>query len=99
ACMVISAEYNQAAIDTGRDARLAFDAAKVERDQATLESLFADEYTFRDPFGVVGNKQTTITNILAGKIRKDGFGRDGFETTEETIQIHGNTAVSTGVFS
>jgi hypothetical protein len=66
-CVVMSAEYNEAAKTSGADARIAMDQAKVSRDKATLESMFADEYTFVDPFGVVGTKQSTIENIMSGK--------------------------------
>jgi ketosteroid isomerase-like protein len=98
-CTEMSAAYNEAAKTTGADARLAMDQAKVSKDRATLESMFADEYTFVDPFGVVGNKQSTIENIMSGKIRREGFGKAGFETTESKLQVYGNTAVSTGTFS
>jgi hypothetical protein len=92
-CVLLSDKYNQAAIQTGRDARLAFDEAEVASDRKTLESLFADDFNFVDPFGVVGTRKTTIDNILSGKVRKDTF-----ETTAEALQVHGNTIVSTGLF-
>lgn len=98
-CVVMSAEYNEAAKTSGADARLAMDQTKVSRDKATLESMFADEYSFVDPFGVVGTKQSTIENIMSGKIRREGFGKQGFESTETKLHIYGNTAVSSGSFT
>jgi hypothetical protein len=94
-CTLISIRYNQAAIDTGKDARLSVDREQLARDQAELESLFADEFRFVDPFGVVGNKQSTILNILTGKIR-----RDSFESTDTTLELYGRgtTAISKGTF-
>jgi hypothetical protein len=92
-CPFIADKYNTAAISTGKDARQSFPAAEVARDRAELEDLFAPEYRFVDPFGVVGTRETTIENIMSGKIRKDSF-----LTTAETLQIHGDTIVSTGTF-
>jgi hypothetical protein len=95
-CILTAAKYNEAALKTGDDARKVFDKAEVEQDRATLESLFTEDYNFVDPFGVVGNRDSTIDAILSGKIRKDSF-----RTTAEALQIHdsGKTVVSTGKFN
>jgi Domain of unknown function (DUF4440) len=95
-CGIISMKYNDTAIRTGTDARKAFAKAEVDKDRATLESLFAKEYNFVDPFGVVGTRDSTIEAILSGKIRKDSF-----RTVAEALQIHdkGSTIVSTGKFN
>jgi hypothetical protein len=94
-CIVLSDKYNQASIKAdGKDARQLFDEEEVNKDRATLNSLFADEYSFVDPFGLVGNKESTVETILSGKVRKDAF-----KTAAETLQIHGNAIVSSGKFS
>jgi len=95
-CVLTAAKYNDAAMTTGGDARKSFDAAEVARDRATLESLFAEEYNFVDPFGVISTRDQTINTILAGNVRKDSF-----RTTAEALQIHdnGRTIVSTGKFA
>jgi len=94
-CGDISMKYNAAALKTEDDARKSFDKSEVEKDRAVLESLFAVDYNFVDPFGVVGDRDSTITAILSGKIRKNSF-----RTTAEALQIHdkGKTIVSTGKF-
>ncbi len=91
---VVAAYYQKLADDTGADARLVADAAQLQKDQATLESLISPDYTFTDPFGVARNRDSTIADILAGKVKKSSF-----EYPEETIQIFGNTAVTSGVFA
>ena len=95
-CVLTSQKYNTAAIKTGDDARKSFSKDEVARDRAALEELFVKEYNFVDPFGVVGNRNSTIDAILSGKIRKDSF-----RTTAEALQIldGGNTVVSTGKFN
>src|SRR5882762_1195361 len=94
-CIFLSEKYNEAAIRSGQDARQLFDKEEVNKDRETLNSLFADEYSFVDPFGLVGNKETTVEAILAGKVRKDAF-----TSTREALQIHsGGTLVSSGTFS
>src|SRR5262245_37245887 len=84
-CTVMSAYYNQLAIETDRDARLVADKTRIDEDRATLESLFADEYRFTDPRGNVGDKAKTIDVILSGKVRKAGFGKAGFLTTKNEV--------------
>ncbi len=95
-CLVISEKYNEAALRTGKDARLAFSRDEVEEDRQALKNLFTQEYRFRDPFGIEGDAETTIENILAGKIRKDAF-----ESVADGLQVHnrGNTVISSGTFS
>jgi Domain of unknown function (DUF4440) len=97
-CTLISAKYNEVATRTNQDARTVVPAKEVAADRAALESLFAEEYRFTDPNGNVGDRDKTIDAILSGRVRKEGFGRKGFLTTEETLQLHGKTAVSSGSF-
>jgi hypothetical protein len=94
-CVLTSVKYNAVALKTGEDARNSFDKAEVAKDRATLENLFAKEYNFVDPFGVVGTRDSTVEAILSGKVRKDSF-----RTTAEALQIldKGNVIVSTGKF-
>jgi hypothetical protein len=95
-CLAISEKYNEAALRTGQDARLSFPPEEVKKDERTLRSLFAKEFRFRDPFGIESDAETTIANILAGKIRKDAF-----ESVADALQVHnrGNTVISSGTFS
>jgi Domain of unknown function (DUF4440) len=99
-CTVVSAMYNQMAKQADKDAREVVSQEQVEEDRALLATLFADEYRFTDPRGNVGDKAKTIDAILSGKVRKEGFGKAGFETTRNDFQVHGNgtQAVSTGEF-
>jgi hypothetical protein len=92
-CTIFALKYNNLAMKTGKDARLSVAKEELQNDRAALEQCFAEEFSFKDPFGVTGNRQATIDNILSGKIRKDAF-----VTTGETLQIHGDVIVSTGSF-
>ncbi len=100
-CTVMSAYYNQLATETDRDARQVAEQSRVEEDRAVLESLFADEYRFTDPRGNVGDKAKTIDVILSGKVRRAGFGKAGFLTTKNEVQVHSNgeSVVSIGQFT
>lgn len=96
--VIISAKYNEVARRSKQDARSVTAQAEIATDRALLENLIGDEYRMANPFGKVENKQRTINKILSGTIRPDTFGRGGFETTEETFHIHGNTATYAGTF-
>ncbi len=92
-CEVMAETYQVIAAEMGADARLSVNADQLQTDRETLERLFSEDYMFTDPFGVVGDRESTIGSILAGKIRKDSF-----SYPEETMQIFGDTAVTIGVF-
>lgn len=90
---IITAKYDTLA----RDGELAgLDPAEVEADRHHLEELFADEYTLMNPFGEEHHKTHVIDGILKGLISYDGMGQAGFEALGQTLQIHGDTAVSKG---
>ncbi|MCA1561433.1 MAG: nuclear transport factor 2 family protein [Chloroflexi bacterium] len=99
-CGIVSAVYNAAVKDADKDAREVLTESQVAEDRALLQTLFADEYRFTDPRGNVGDKAKTIEVILSGKVRKEGFGKAGFETTRNDFHVHGQgtTAVSIGEF-
>jgi len=100
-CTVISAFYNQLATETDQDARRVAEQSRLDEDRAALEALIADEYRFTDPRGNVGDKAKTIDVILSGKVRKAGFGKAGFLTTKNEVQVHANgeSVVSIGEFT
>jgi Domain of unknown function (DUF4440) len=89
----ITAKYNEIAKRTGADPAMQVAAAEVEADRARLDRSIADDYTFVNPFGHTENKERTIEVILSGLVQFDSIGRDGFETIEESLHIHGPTVV------
>lgn len=97
-CVVMSAAYNALGASIDGDAREAADERELESDKQVLEESFAEDYTFTDPNGNSGGRGKTLDAIFSGKIRKESFGRGGFETVSEEFRIIGDTAVSSGVF-
>jgi hypothetical protein len=94
--LLIGVKYNNIAKAHGDDARKFADSADLERDRATLKSIFGEDYTLTDPFGGVHDQAANINAILAGTIQQESIGKGGFETLEDTIKIYGDTAVSVG---
>lgn len=97
-CLVMSAEYNRVALETNRDARESVDQAVVAEDRAILEDSFTKDYRLTDPSGNTGGRDKTLDAIFSGKIRKETFGRGGFETLKDEFIVKGDTALSIGVF-
>jgi uncharacterized protein DUF4440 len=97
-CTVMSAAYNQIALQTNRDARDSVDPKVLAEDRATLEDAFAKDYRLTDPAGNTGGRDKTLDAILSGKIRKETFGKGGFETVDEEFLVKGDSAISVGVF-
>jgi hypothetical protein len=97
-CTIISAAYNETAKQANRDAREVVDRATLAADRATLAEAFTEDYRLTDPNGNVGGREKTLDAIFSGKIRKEAFGSGGFETLEDEFVIHGESAVSVGVF-
>jgi Domain of unknown function (DUF4440) len=75
------------------------DPVEVAEDRALLNHIVGDEYRLVAPHGEIVGKQRCVDRIMTGAIRPQALGRDGFETTEEVLQVHGNVAVYTGTFS
>ncbi|GGK76589.1 DUF4440 domain-containing protein [Mangrovihabitans endophyticus] len=97
-CTVISAAYNQIALETERDARDSVDQQDLAADRALLEDSFTKDYRLTDPAGNIGGRDKTMEAIFSGKIRKETFGRGGFETLSDEFMVKGDTAISVGVF-
>jgi hypothetical protein len=92
----ITAKYNDIAKAAGGDARNAVDKIELDRDTATLLSIFAEEYTLTDPYGNVHSRDANINAILSGIVQQEKFGKGGFETADDTIKVYADTAVWVG---
>jgi hypothetical protein len=97
-CTIISANYNQIALETNRDARETAAEENLIADRELLEDSFSKDYRLTDPNGNVGGRDKTLEAIFSGKIRKETFGPGGFETLSEEFQVRGESAMSIGVF-
>lgn len=97
-CLVMSAAYNQVALETNADARESVDEAVLREDRAVLEDSFTKDYRLTDPSGNTGGRDKTMDAVFSGKIRKETFGRGGFETLKDEFIVRGDTAISIGVF-
>lgn len=97
-CVVMSAMYNEIARQTDADARDSVDAQQLSEDRATLEDSFTKDYRLTDPAGNTGARDKTLDAIFSGKIRKETFGRGGFETLKDEFIVKGDTAFSIGMF-
>lgn len=85
----ITAKYNEIAGRTGAEPVKTLGAEVVEADRSRLEALMTEDYSFVTPFGHNENRERSISVILSGLVHFDSFGHDGFETTEESLHIHG----------
>jgi hypothetical protein len=94
---ILQAKYSTIARTADRDAREVTVDTELATDRGHLEMMIADEYRLTNPFGKTEGKAETINKILSGTIRPDNFGRDGFETTETEIQVHGTGRIDTVV--
>src|SRR4051794_7532489 len=84
---LISAAYNQLALDADGDARDAANPDELASDREVLEAAITPNYRLTDPAGNVANREETLETILSGKIRKDAFGVGGFETVQEEFIV------------
>jgi len=91
--LIIGAKYNKAARRTGRKVAQEIAAAEHQADRTLLHEIIADEYQFMNPVGDSAGKETTIDGIMHGRVLFEDFGRGGYETVENSLQIHGGTAV------
>jgi Domain of unknown function (DUF4440) len=95
---LISAMRNHVTQESKKGTLTATEKADLDADEKLLNEMFADEFILTNPKGVVVKKAGVIENILEGKIRYSAFGKGGFETTENVIQIHKDHAVLSGMF-
>lgn len=96
--IIISAKYNKIARRTDREVATELDQAEIDTDRAFLEELIGDEYKFMNPFGDREGKQRTIDVILNGRILFENYGRGGYESVQDLLQVHGDEAVYINVF-
>jgi hypothetical protein len=95
---IIAAKYNAIARRTNRNITAEVSEDEIAADRAHLEELLADEYRFLNPFGNIEGKRRTIDVILNGRILYSGYGSGGFESMEESLQVHGDTAILVSSF-
>lgn len=63
-------------------------AATDKNDFAALDKLWADDYVFVNPAGIIQTKADRLELFRSGRLRLESYSRD-----EETIRITGNTAI------
>lgn len=69
---------------------------ELEIDRGYLDELLADEYALVNPFGEELGKAHIVDGILSGRIEYSGMGRAGFEPTDQTLHLYGDTALARG---
>ena len=71
-----------------REVEDAIAAATDKNDFAALEKLWADDYIFVNPAGIIQTKADRIELFRSGRLKLESYSRD-----EETIRISGQTAI------
>jgi ketosteroid isomerase-like protein len=66
--------------------------ALLQRDVATLEQIWADDYTFTNGAGETHSKAQRLANLKSGATSLDSI----TEEEDRKVRIHGNVAVATG---
>jgi uncharacterized protein (TIGR02246 family) len=75
-----------------RDVMRQMREAQLNGDASTLESLFADDYTFTNPFGEVMTKAQVLSDLRSGRIK---FG--AWDMQDIRLRAYGDSAaVTTG---
>lgn len=95
---IIAAKYNKIARRTARNPLREVTQDEINADRAHLESFIADEYRFVNPFGNIEDKNRTIDVILNGRILYESYGGEGFQATEGSLRVYGDTAVLISAF-
>ena len=65
--------------------------ALVQKDGATLERIWADDYTFTNGAGEIHSKADRLANLKSGATSLDSIS----EEEDMKVRIHGNVAVAT----
>ncbi|MDQ3687169.1 MAG: nuclear transport factor 2 family protein [Acidobacteriota bacterium] len=68
-----------------------FTAALGRNDTAALERMYADDWSFVNPNGVLVTKAQALANMKSGTLKYESLSID-----ERNVRIYGNTAVMTG---
>ncbi len=65
--------------------------ALLQKDAATLERIWADDYTFTNGAGEIHSKADRLANLKSGATSFDSISQE----EEMKVRIHGNVAVAT----
>ena len=66
--------------------------AYLKGDTAVLDRIWADEYTFTPPNGMVINKADYLAMLKSGVVKYESFDPENIE-----VHVYGDTAVVTGL--
>ena len=66
--------------------------ALLQKDAATLERIWADDYTFTNGAGETHSKAERLANLKSGATSLDSIS----QKEEMKVRVHGNVAVATG---
>src|SRR6266513_4540569 len=66
--------------------------ALLQKDAATLERIWADDYTFTNGAGETHSKAERLANLKSGATSLDSISQE----EEMKVRVHGNVAVATG---
>src|SRR6266516_993216 len=66
--------------------------ALLQKDAATLERIWADDYTFTNGAGEIHSKAERLANLKSGATSLDSISQE----EEMKVRVHGNVAVATG---
>jgi len=75
-----------------RQAIKKYRAALLQRDAATLEQIWTDDYTFTNGAGETHSKAQRLANLKSGATSLDSISQD----EEMKVRVHGDVAVATG---
>ena len=75
-----------------RQAIKKYRTALLQRDAATLERIWADDYTFTNGAGETHSKAQRLANLKSGATSLDSIS----EEEDIKVRVHGNAAVATG---
>jgi ketosteroid isomerase-like protein len=70
----------------------AWSAAVINRDQAFLDRLCADEYISTSPDGLTADKRAEIVDLMSGR-----FKWESAALSDMNVRVYGNAAVVTGL--
>jgi len=75
-----------------RQAIKKYRTALLQHDAATLEKIWADDYTFTNGAGETHSKAQRLANLKSGATSLDSISQE----EEMKVRVHGNVAVATG---
>ena len=75
-----------------RQAIKKYRTALLQKDAATLERIWADDYTFTSGAGETHSKAERLANLKSGATSLDSISQE----EDMKVRVHGNVAVATG---